>query len=151
MKAHYCLPKFVTLSPFLKLAFHHDTNEHSRKASGPISSVCLLCSLQASHHEVFLQNTTVCACGGFLTLFFNYSSTEDTHGGMFFNSLPNWSSTLCEGSLFVFQIWSSVFLDLSWLVSLLPIVVFPCVTSPCSHVPDVLFQIHETAQQCLCL
>lgn len=70
VKAHYCLPKFVTLSPFLKLAFHHDTNEHSRKASGPISSVCLLCSLQASHHEVFLQNTTVCTCGGFLTLFF---------------------------------------------------------------------------------
>lgn len=89
--------------------------------------------------------------GAFWHFFLNYSSIEDTHGGMFFNSLPNWSSTLCEGSLFVFQIWSSVFLDLSWLVSLLPIVVFPCVTSPCSHVPDVLFQIHETAQQCLCL
>lgn len=63
--------KICYFKPSPKIGFHHDTNEQSRKASGPISSICLLCSLQTSHHEVFLQNATVCACGGFLTLFFN--------------------------------------------------------------------------------
>lgn len=155
MKAHYCLPKFVTLSPFLKMAFHHDTNEQSRKASGSISSVCLLCSLQTSHHEGYSCRMPQCvSVRAFWHFFFITVLLKISIGWMFLNSLLHWSSTLCEGS-FLFQIWSSVFLDFSWLLSILPIVVFPWVsssaTSPCSHASDVLFQIHETAQQCSCL